>query len=67
MKLAQDAAEATVHEVHREMAMPPDAPPPVLPRTVGGWDRVVEPHILQANASALFSAESLVEALKPIF
>lgn len=52
--------------MRREMALRPDAPPPVLPHAAGGRDRMVEPHILQANASALFSAESVVEALKPI-
>lgn len=63
---AQSTSEATVHEVRLELAMPSGAPPPVLPRVSGGWDRAVEPYILQANASALFSAEVLVAALAPV-
>lgn len=59
-------AEEADSEVRREMAMPPDAPPPPMPRAVGGWDRAVEPHILQANASAMFCATALVDSLTPI-
>lgn len=33
----------TVGEVRRELAMPPDAPPPPLPRAGRGRDRMVEP------------------------
>lgn len=66
LRTAQSVAEATVKEVRQEMAMPPDAPPPPLPRASGGWDRVVEPQVLQANASALFSGEALAAALTPL-
>lgn len=65
LRSAQDVAEESVKEARREMAMPPDAPPPPLPRAASGWDRVVEPNILQANAGAFFSSEALVASLTP--
>lgn len=63
---AQSTSEATVQEVCREFAMSPGAPPTVLPRVSRGWDRAVEPHVLQANTGTSFSAEALVAALVPI-
>lgn len=66
LRTTQSLAEATVKEVRQEMAMPPDAPPPPLTRASGGWGRTAEPHVLQANASAMFSAAALVESLTPL-
>lgn len=63
LRSEQSVAEETVREVCKEMAMPPDAPPPPLPCAAGGWDRVVEPNVLQANGGAMFSAEALVASL----
>lgn len=59
-------AEAALKEVRQDMAMPPDAPPPPLPRATGGWDRTVEPKVLQANAGALNNTEALGASLAPL-
>lgn len=66
VRTAQSVVEETVQEVRREMAMPPDAPSPPLPRTSGGWSRTVAPNVLPANARAMFSDELLVASLAPL-
>lgn len=66
LRTAQILAEAKVREVRQERAMPPDSPPPPLLWAPGGSDRTVEPHVLQANASAMFSSAALVEHLTPL-
>lgn len=63
---AQSAAAETVKEVQCEMAMPLEALPPPMPRVGGGWDRLVEPHVLQAKASSMFGAAALVAPITPL-
>lgn len=61
---AQSTMDEMVQETRRrEMAISSDAPPPPLPRASGGRDRIVEPHVLQADASAMFNVATLVESL----
>lgn len=56
LRSAQTPEAETLQEVRREMAIPADALPPPMTRAARGCDRVGKPHVLQANASALFSA-----------
>lgn len=66
LRSAQTEAAATVREVRQEMAMPPDAPVPQVPRTGNAWDRQPDPTTLQANASGMLSQEALMQALAPL-
>lgn len=66
LKKTQQVTHETVCDVRKELALPATAPISVPSGPTSGWDRAIEPHILQANSDVVFNGEELVAALAPL-